>query len=611
MNLLKPLVIIGLFITSSAGAENPVTSRHGIAMHGTVKYAAGFKHFDYVNANAPKGGTLRTNSLGSFDSLNNFAIKGEAASGLRMIYDSLTTASADEPFSRYGLIASRMDMPKDRSWIIFHMRPQAQWHDGQPITADDVVWTFTELTTNPTVSPFYRFYYGDVAKVEALDAHTVKFSFKPVGNMEIPLTVSEMPILPKHYWTEKGKNRNLGKSTLTPPLGSGAYKISKFEPGRYIAYERVKTYWGKDLNVNIGLHNFAVQRVEYFRDGNVAVEGFKGGAYDLRQENISKVWATGYDIPAIKNGQIIKQAIPHHNTAPMQGYVYNTRRQIFKDPRVRQALAFAFDFEWSNQNLFYSQYKRTRSYFGNSILEAKGLPRGEELKILEKYRGRIPNQVFTTEYNPPATKGDGRIRANLKIADKLLKDAGWVIKGKDRVNVKTGQKLEFEIMLVQPAFERITLPFTKHLSRLGVTARVRTVDSAQYIKRLETFDFDMMVGGWGQSLSPGGEQRSYWGSQAADVPGSRNLIGIKDTVIDDLIQLITSAPDRKSLEQRTRALDRVLQWGHYIIPHWYADYDRVLYWNKYSRPKGNLPYGFSPARWWYDQAKANILKTAE
>lgn len=593
-----------LALATSPALADVVKPVHAIAMHGQPKYAAGFKHFDYVNPQAPKGGTFRTSGFGSFDSLNGFALKGEAANGLGMIYDSLTTASADEPFTRYGLLAESMEIPEDRTWIIFHLRPEARWHDGKPITADDVVWTVKALTTNPTVSPHFRFYYADIELVEALDPHTVKFTFKPVGNRELPLTVGEIPILPKHYWTEPGAGRDIGKSSLDAPLGSGPYKIGKLETGRYIAYDRVRDYWGKDLNVHIGQNNFNTQRVEYFRDGNVAVEGFKGGAYDFRAENMSKVWATGYNIPAVKNGLIIKEIINHQNTAPGQGYAYNIRREIFKDPRVRQALAYAFDFSWSNRNLFYGLYKRTRSYFGNSALEAKGLPAGEELEILEKYRGRIPDEVFTTEYNPPATKGDGRIRSNLKIADRLLKEAGWIIQGKDRVHKDTGQKLAFEIMLAQPAFERITLPFAKNLERLGVTANVRTVDTAQYIKRLETHDFEMVVAAWGQSLSPGNEQRSYWGSEAATAPASRNHVGISDPVVDELIRLIIAAPDRDSLEQRTRALDRVLQWGHYMVPHWYADYDRVLYWNKYSRPDVKLPYGYRTSRWWYDEAKA-------
>ncbi|MDH5490175.1 MAG: extracellular solute-binding protein [Rhodospirillaceae bacterium] len=576
---------------------------HAIAMHGEPKYQSGFKHFDYVNPTAPKGGAMSQGSLGSFDSLNGFIIKGEAADGLGVIYDTLMTASADEAFSRYGLLAHSIEMPEDRTWITFFLRPEARWHDGQPITADDVVWSFETLVKKGP--PFFRFYYADVEKVEAIDKLTVKFTFKPVGNRELPLTVSEMPILPKHYW----QGREFEKTTLEPPLGSGPYKIGKFEPGRFVEYERVEDYWGKDLNVNIGHNNVDTFRYEYFRDGSVAVEAFKGGAFDFRSENISKIWATGYDIPAVKNGLIIKEKITHHNTAPIQGFVYNLRNEMFSDARVRQALAYAFDFEWSNRNLFYDQYKRARSYFGNSELEAKGLPMGDELAILEKYRGRIPNEVFKTEYNPPATRGDGRIRDNLKIADELLKQAGWEIVDGKRVHTKTGRELNFELMLVSPAFERISLPFAKNLERLGVFMRVRTVDSAQYLKRLETHDFEMISMIWGQSLSPGNEQRNYWGSGAAQENGSRNHMGISDPVVDELIEGLVQAPDREQLIARTRALDRVLQWGHYLVPHWYADYDRVLYWNKFSRPDVELPYGFRISTWWYDEAKAKATNS--
>lgn len=595
-------IIIAGFAMGSASAEE-IKPTHAIAMHGEAKYKAGFKHFDYVNPNAPKGGTFRYGAFGSYDNLNSFTIKGEVADGLGILYDSLMRASFDEAFSRYGLLAGSIEMPMDRSWITFNIRPQARWHDGKPITAHDVVWSFNALTSKKG-PPFYRYYYADVEKVEALDDLAVKFTFKPVGNRELPLTISEMPILPKHYW----ETRDFTKTTLKPPLGSGPYKIGKLEPGRFIEYERVKDYWGMDLNVNIGQNNIDKYRYEYFRDGNIAVEAFKGGAFDFRPENISKVWATGYDIPAVKNGLIVKEKLLHQRTAPIQGFIFNSRIEMFKDKRVRQALAYGFDFNWSNRNLFYGQYKRTRSYFGNSELEAKGLPTGEELKILERYRGAIPSEVFTTEYNPPATKSDGRIRSNLGIADKLLKAAGWIIKDGKRVSEKTGQELSFELMLVQPTFERIALPFAKNLERLGVFMRVRTVDTPQYLKRMETHDFEMVSMIWGQSLSPGNEQLNYWGSGAAGQNGSRNYMGISDPVIDELIEGLAQAPDRKQLVASTRALDRVLQWGHYLIPHWYADFDRILYWNKFSRPDTRLPYGYNISRWWYDEAKAKMLE---
>lgn len=597
--------------TSSAHAQDTqhAEPRHAIAMHGEPKYGPDFAHFDYVNPHPPKGGQVRFGAVGSFDNLNPFIIKGETVSGTGNIYDSLMTPSADEAFTEYGLLAESVEMPDDRSSITFHLRAEAKWHDGQPITADDVIWTFNTLVEKGV--PFYRFYYAGVAKVEKLDERSIKFTFKPGDNRELPLIVGQMAVLPKHYWEQEiAAGRAFDKTTLKPPLGSGPFKIGAFEPGRYIEYVRVDDYWGKDLPVNVGHNNYATVRYEYFRDANVTVEAFKGGAIDMRVENISKVWATAYDIPEVANGQIKKEELPHQRTAPIQGYIYNLRRDLFADDRVRQALAYAFDFEWSNRNLFYGQYARTRSYFGNSELEAKGLPTGRELEILEGYRGRIPDAVFTTEYNPPATQGDGRIRSNLREADRLLKEAGWVIEGRDRVHQDTGQKFEFEILLSSPAFERVTLPFAKNLERLGITARVRTVDSAQYIKRLETFDYDMIVLALGQSLSPGNEQLNYWGSAAADLDGSSNYIGIKNDVIDELIQMMIAAPDREELVARVRALDRVLQWGHYLIPHWFSDVDRIIYWNKFSRPDTIPMQGAQTNTWWVDPAKEAELNAA-
>jgi microcin C transport system substrate-binding protein len=579
-----------------------IVPAHAIAMHGRPKYGSDFAHFDYVNPTAPKGGTLRQGAQGSFDSFNPFIIKGDSAVGAGSIYDTLMTPSEDEAFSQYGLLAETVEMPTDRSWITFHLRANAKWHDGQAITADDVIWTFNTLMAKG--APFYRFYYASVAQVEKLDELSVKFSFKPGENRELPLIVGQMAVLPKHYW----QTRDFEKTTLEPPLGSGPYKFGAFEAGRYVQYDRVADYWGKDLAVNVGKSNFDTMRYEYFRDENVMVEALKGGVIDLRVENISKIWATAYNIPEIANGQIVKEELPHRRTAPIQGYIYNLRRDLFKDARVRQALAYAFDFEWSNRNLFYGQYARSRSYFGNSELEAKGLPQGRELEILNAYRGRIPNEVFTTEYNPPATNGDGRIRNNLREADRLLKEAGWIIQGKQRVHQDSGQVFNFEIMLVSPAFERVTLPYAKNLERLGIAANVRTVDTAQYAKRLETFDFDIITSIWGQSLSPGNEQRNYWGTDAAQSNGSRNLIGISDPVVDELIEHLIAAPDREELVMRTRALDRVLQWGHYLIPQWYSNVDRVIYWNKLSRPDAIPLQGADLGSWWFDAAKAATIK---
>lgn len=576
--------------------------RHGLAMHGAPKYGANFKHFDYVNPDAPKGGKVKLAATGSFDNLNGFIIKGEAAVGLGRLYDTLMVGSADEAFTQYGLLAQSIETPEDRSWVQFVLRKEARWHDGKPVTADDVIWTFNTLIEKGT--PSYRYYYADVTRAEKIDERTVRFTFKNGENRELPLIMGQLVVLPKHYWQDK----DFTKTTLEPPLGSGPYRIESLEAGRDITYRRVKNYWGRDLPVNVGQDNFDVITYDYYRDATVQVEAFKAGAFDFRSENISKVWATSYDIPAVKKGLIKKIEVKHNRTAGIQGFVYNLRRDLFKNPKLRQALAYAFDFPWSNRNLFYSQYTRTRSYFDNSELAATGLPGADELEILEPYRGRIPDEVFTTPYQPPTTKGDGRIRSNLRIGDRLLKEAGWVIKDGVRVNAQSGQVLEFEILLVSPAFERIVLPFAKNLERLGVKASVRTVDSAQYLRRLETFDYDMLTFIWGQSQSPGNEQLGYWGSNAAAQNGSRNYIGVSDPVVDELIAKVIAAPDRKDLVTRTRALDRVLQWGHYLIPHWHLDYDRLIFWNKFQRPDITPTSGAQFNTWWVnpDAAKATI-----
>ena len=578
---------------------------HAVAMHGQPKYGSDFKHFDYVNASAPKGGDVKLATTGSFDSFNSFIIKGEAADGLSRIYDTLLTSSADEAFTTYGLLAESVETPEDRSWVQFVLRKQARWHDGKPVTADDVIWTFNTLVKKG--QPFYRYYYGSVEKVEKIDGRTVKFSFKPGENRELPLIMGQLTVLPKHYW----QDRDFSKTTLDAPVGSGAYKIDSFEAGRFVKYRRVDDYWGRELPVNVGRDNFDTIRYDYYRDATVQVEAFKAGEFDYRAENSSKNWATAYDFPAFTKGLVKKDEIKHNRGAGMQGYVFNTRRDLFTDARVRQSLAGAFDFQWSNRNLFYGQYKRTRSYFDTSELSAKGPPGKEELEILEPYRGRIPDQVFTKEYNPPKTKGDGRIRSNLKISDALLKEAGWIIKDKKRINAETGKALEFEILLISPALERVTLPFVKNLERLGVKARVRTVDTAQYLRRLETFDFDMITFVWGQSLSPGNEQRGFWGSEAARQNGSRNFIGINNPVIDELVEKLISAPDRESLVTRTRVLDRVLQWGHYVIPHWHLDYDRLVYWNKFRKPEVTPLQGTQFSTWWIDPESAGKTEKAK
>jgi len=569
-------------------------------MYGDLKYPAGFKHFDYANPEAPKGGNVKLAAIGTFDSLNPFILKGVSAAGIGGIFDTLTVGSSDEPFTRYGLVAESIEMPQDRSWVAFTIRPEARFHDGSPMTVEDVIWTFEALKTKG--HPFYRAYYAQVVKAEKAGDRKVKFFFGPGENRELPLITAELPVLSKTYW---GK-RDFEKTTLEPPLGSGPYRVEAVEPGRSITYRRVKDYWGAKLPVNAGRDNFDTIRYDYYRDLIVALEAFKAGEYDFRQENSAKSWATGYDSPALTKGVMIKETIRHQIPTGMQAFIYNTRRPFFQDRRVREALGYVFDFEWLNKNLFYGAYTRTRSYFSNSELASSGLPDAEELKILEPFRGKVPEEVFTKEYQPPKTDGSGNIRDNAGEALKLLGEAGWTIQNEKLVNAK-GETMQFEILLDDSSFERVALPFAKNLERLGINARVRTIDTAQYQNRLDGFDFDMIVNVFGQSLSPGNEQRDFWSSESANIRGSRNLIGIKDPVVDKLIDLVIKAADRKSLIARTHALDRVLLWGHYLIPNWHLQLFRVAYWNKFSRPPISPKYDLGFDTWWIDPEKEAAL----
>jgi microcin C transport system substrate-binding protein len=575
---------------------------HGFAMHGEPKYGPDFRHFDYVNPDAPKGGEARFAAIGSFDTFNPFVIKGQPAGGLGFVFESLMTGSADEAFTEYGLIAETIQVPTDRSWVIFALRPEARFHDGSPITVDDVIFSFETLRSKGR--PFYRFYYANVANVERLDERRVKFSFNESENRELPLIIGQMPILSKAYW----ENRDFESTTLEPPLSSGPYRVESFETGRFVLYKRDENYWGKDLPVNRGSYNFDRMRYDYYRDTTVALEAFKAGAYDIRPENVAKLWASGYDSPAVERGLIIKAEIPNELPSGMQGFAYNLRRALFQDARVRHALAYAFDFEWSNRNLFYDQYTRTRSYFDNSELASRGLPSEQELEILEPLRDRIPGQVFTQAYEPPDAGSTERLRDNLQTALQLLQSAGWVFKDRKLVHGESGRPFAFEILLNAPTWERIALPFARNLQRLGINARVRTVDSAQYENRVTQFDFDMLVEVWGQSLSPGNEQRDFWGSRAADLPGSRNVVGIKDPAIDQLIEKVIEAPDRDALISRVRALDRVLLWHHFVIPHWHLPYTRVAFWDKFGRPAVTPVQGVQLSSWWVDPEKAATLE---
>ncbi len=605
MHSTRQLLALGALIlglTAAVGAAEPVTTTHALAMYGDLKYGPDFKHFDYADPKAVKGGEVKLAGIGTFDSLNPFILKGVFPSGIGGLFATLTVQSDDEPFSEYGYVAQSMEVPADRSWVKFNLRKEARFRDASPITPADVVYSFNILKSKG--GPFYRAYFASVSTAEQVGPHAVKFSFVQGRNRELPLIIGQLPVLSRAYW----QGREFDKTTLEPPLGSGPYEIEAVDPGRSITYRRVPDYWADKLPVMVGRNNFERIRYDYYRDATVALEAFKAGEYDFRQELVAKDWATAYDVPAVREGLIKREEIRHQQPTGMQAFVYNTRREVFKDRRVREALAYAFDFEWTNRTLFNGAYTRTTSYFSNSELASRGLPGPGELKVLEPFKDRIPPAVLTREYQPPHSDGSGQIRNNLRKAMRLLLSAGWEVRDKRLVNKTTGKPMELEILLNNPSFERIVLPFVHNLKRLGITARVRTVDTTQYQNRLDGFDFDMVVGSFPESLSPGNEQRDFWGSRQADTPGSRNIAGVKDPVVDALVAEVISAPDRQSLIDRTRALDRVLLWGYYVIPQWHLQSFRVAYWDKFSRPKVTPKYALGLDTWWVDPQKAARLE---
>ncbi|WGF89851.1 extracellular solute-binding protein [Marinivivus vitaminiproducens] len=590
--------LAGLVLATSAAAQ----PQHGLSMYGDLKYGPDFEHFDYVNPAAPKGGALVSGVVGSFDSLNPFILRGTPGA-VTGTFETLTEQSLDEPFSEYGLLAESVEMPEDRSYVRFNLRPEARFSDGRPVTAEDVIWTFNTLITEG--NPTFRYYYANVAKAEQTGERQVTFTFDGGVNRELPLIMGQLPVLPKHHF----EGRAFDEPTLEVIPGSGPYVVERVDPGRSITLRRNPDYWGKDLPINRGRDNADELRYEYFRDSNVALQAFKAGVYDLRAENTASLWATAYTGPAFDRGLIVKEEIPRHDSGVMQGFAYNIRRPIFQDPKVRRALAYAFDFEWTNANLFYGEYERVESYFSGTELASTGLPEGEELALLEPYRDQLPPEVFTETYQAPKSDGSGNIRDNLRAAFQLLTEAGWTVENGVLTNQATGDVMRFEILLGSPAFERIVQPFVRNLERLGVQASIRTVDPAQYQNRTDDFDFDMTVDVWGQSLSPGNEQRDFWGSAAADQPGSRNTVGIKDPVVDALIQKIITAPSREALVTATHALDRVLLWGHYVIPNWRSPTVNLAYWSKLRHPTESPNSGFDLSAWWVDTGREVALES--
>jgi microcin C transport system substrate-binding protein len=586
---------------------------HGLSLFGDLKYPADFKKFDYVNADAPKGGAVRQVAIGTFDNFNVAvaSVKGSIAGSIDLIYDRLFISSLDEVTSAYGLIAESVSYPADFSAATYRLRAEAKWHDGTPITPDDVIFSFDAYKK---YSPQMSAYYRHVIKVEKTGDRDVTFTFDGPGNRELPQIVSELSILPKAWWegTDKnGKKRNVGETMLEPPLGSGAYRVKDFTAGRYVAYERVKDYWGRNLNVNVGRDNFDELRFEYFRDTTVALEAFKGDAVDWRTENSAKNWATAYDFPAVSDKRVLLEEFPITSSGSMQAFAFNIRRDKFQDPRIRLAFNYAFDFEEMNKQIFFGQYKRIASYFEGTELASSGLPTGRELEILQKVKDKVPAELFTTAYSNPVGGNPEAVRGNLREAVRLFKEAGYEIRNQQLVDSKTGTPFAVEFLTYDPAFERVFLFYKPSLDRLGVTVTVRTVDDAQYENRLRSWDFDIITADWGESLSPGNEQRAYWGSQAADQAGSPNYVGIKNPAVDAMIDEVIFAKSRDDLVAATKALDRVLLWNHYVVPQWTYGKVRSARWDRFSHPDPMPKYGASafPTIWWWDAAKAAKVGT--
>jgi microcin C transport system substrate-binding protein len=590
-----------------AQEQNPAW-RHGVSLFGDLKYPAGFERFDYVNPNAPKGGIVREISIGAYDNFNMVVagVKGALAGSIPLIYDTLLTSSLDEVSTEYGLLAEAVSYPDNFAWATYRLRPEAKWHDGEPITVQDVIFSFNAFRKN---HPQFASYYRHVVKVETTGEREITFAFDAPGNRELPQIVGQLTVLPQHWWEgtdQNGNKRDISTTTLEPPLGSGAYRIKEFSAGRNIIYQRAPDYWGKALNVNVGRDNFDELRFEYFRDTTIALQAFKADAVDWRTENSAKNWATAYDFPAVNDKRILLEEFPINNIGLMQAFVFNIRREKFQDRRVRRAFNLAFDFEETNRQIFFGQYRRIASYFEGTELAATGVPTGRELEILETVRDKVPAEVFTAPYTNPVNGNPEAVRTNLREAVRLLREAGYEIRNRQLVNVKTGEPLSVEFLAEDPSFERVFLFYQPSLDRLGIGVTVRTVDEAQYENRLRNWDFDIITHSWGESLSPGNEQRGHWGSQAADQSGSLNMVGIKNPAVDAMIEQVIFAKSRADLVAATKALDRILLWNDYVVPQWTYGKVRSARWDRFGRPETMPKYGMSgfPSIWWWDADKA-------
>lgn len=591
----------------AASAHEP-NWKHALSLFDELKYPTGFKHFDYVNPAAPKGGTVRMMAIGTFDNFNPVVggVKGAIAIGLALTQNTLMTPAMDEVSTEYGLLAESVAHPDDHAFVVYRLRANAKWHDGKPVTVEDVIFSLDAYKTH---HPQYSAYYRHVVKAEKTGERDVTFTFDKPGNRELPQIVGQLTILPKHWWEgtdAAGNKRDITATTLEAPLGCGPYRVKDFVAGRTITYQRVADYWAKDLNVSVGKDNFDELRFEYFRDTTVALEAFKGDALDWRSENSAKNWATAYDFPAVRDKRVILEEFPINSTGVMQAFVFNTRRAKFADPRVRRAFNYAFDFEEMNKQIFFGQYKRVASYFEGLELAARDLPQGQELAILETVKDKLPPEVFTQPYTNPVGGSAEAVRANLREGVRLLREAGWEVRDRKLVNVKTGEPMAVEFLLNSPDSVRFVEPYKPNLERLGITVSMRVVDDAQYENRLRQWDYDIITMVWGQSLSPGNEQRGFWGSQAADEPGSNNYAGIKNPAVDALIDRVIFAKNRAELVAATKALDRALLWNHYVVPQWTYGKVRSARWDRFDRPQVLPKYGASafPSVWWWDQARA-------
>jgi microcin C transport system substrate-binding protein len=605
----RSLIALGLVAVTALplAAQEDAEWHHALAADGEVKYPPDFEQFDYVNPDAPKGGLVRLGDMGSFDTFNPILPQGEVAPGVGLIYETLMTPSMDEQLVDYGLLVEAVSYPDDFSSVTYRMNPDAYWHDGEPITVDDVIWSFDkQVELNPNVAQ----YYANITGVEETAPGEVTFTFDETGNRELPKILGQLLVLPQHWWEgtdSEGNTRDIGSSTLEPPLGSGPYRLESFDSGRTITYTRVEDYWGNAHPTQVGKNNFDEIRYELFLDLNVQFEAFKGDQFDWWNENQARRWATAYDFPAVADGRVIQELFPqdYNGTGLMVGFIYNLREEKFQDPLVREALNAAFNFEELNRTLFYGQYERLDSYFyGLDDLRWTGLPEGEELEILEEVRGQVPEDVFTQEYTNPVNTDAAAQRTNLRNSLDLLTQAGYRLDGTRLVD-ENGQQLSFEILLNGPTIEPVATNLVTNLAQIGVAATIRTVDSPQYINRIRSFDYDVVYSGWTQSSSPGNEQRFFFGTTSATEEGSRNYAGIADPAIDTLIDRVIFANDRETLEAATRALDRVLVHGHYLIPSYSLRNSRIARWDRFSHPDPLPEYssGF-PSIWWYDEAKA-------